>query len=72
MLLYDTLLTREEESNLIKVGVIGAVQMGAGMIAQISSILGMENTAINDINISSAEKQLSLKMHRLKIFRRGN
>ena len=54
MTLYQKLLKREEENNPIKVGVIGAGQMGRGMIAQISTIPGMIVSAISDINTDAA------------------
>lgn len=56
MTIYKQLLEREENSNPIKVGVIGAGQMGAGMIAQIATIPGMSVTGISDINLSAAQK----------------
>lgn len=56
MTVYDQLLKREAEGNPIKVGVIGAGQMGRGMVAQISTIPGMIVTAISDLNIDAANK----------------
>lgn len=56
MSLYEQLLKREEENNPIKVGVIGAGQMGRGMVAQISTIPGMIVTGISDISIEAANK----------------
>lgn len=56
MTLYGKLLQREEENNPIKVGVIGAGQMGHGMIAQISTIPGMAVTGISDIHLDAANK----------------
>ncbi|MSS77739.1 NAD(P)-dependent oxidoreductase [Anaerococcus sp. AGMB00486] len=56
MTLYDQLKKREEEKNPIKVGVIGAGQMGRGMIAQISTIPGMIVTGISDLNLEAANK----------------
>lgn len=56
MTIYKQLLEREENNNPIKVGVIGAGQMGAGMIAQIATIPGMSVTGISDINLSAAQK----------------
>ncbi|SEQ32510.1 Predicted homoserine dehydrogenase, contains C-terminal SAF domain [Ignavigranum ruoffiae] len=56
MTLYQKLLKREEENNPIKVGVIGAGQMGRGMIAQISTIPGMIVSAISDINTDAAQE----------------
>lgn len=54
MTLYQELLKREAEDNPIKVGVIGAGQMGFGMISQIASIPGMIVTGISDINLDNA------------------
>ncbi|MGE8203749.1 NAD(P)H-dependent oxidoreductase [Heyndrickxia sp. NPDC080065] len=56
MSIYQQLLQRESEQAPIKVGVIGAGQMGFGMIAQISKIPGMSVTGICDVNIDAAEK----------------
>ncbi|MGT2910143.1 NAD(P)H-dependent oxidoreductase [Streptococcus cameli] len=56
MTLYGKLLEREAANNPIKVGVIGAGQMGTGMIAQISTIPGMEVRGISDINIENAQR----------------
>ena len=56
MTLYGKLLEREAANNPIKVGVIGAGQMGAGMIAQISTIPGMEVRGISDIQLESAKR----------------
>lgn len=56
MTLYQKMLAREEAGNPIKVGVVGAGQMGHGMIAQISTIPGMIVTAISDLNIDNANK----------------
>lgn len=56
MSIYQQLLQREQDHSPIKVGVIGAGQMGFGMIAQISKIPGMSVTGICDVNIEAAEK----------------
>lgn len=56
MTLYSKLLQREKDQNPIKVGVIGAGQMGRGMIAQISTIPGMIVAGISDINLDTANK----------------
>lgn len=55
MTLYDQLLEREEQGNPIRVGVVGAGQMGRGMIAQISTIPGMIVTGISDLKLENAE-----------------
>lgn len=55
MSIYTKLLQRERENAPIKVGVIGAGQMGFGMIAQISKIPGMIVTGICDVNVQAAQ-----------------
>lgn len=56
MTLYSKLLEREAQANPIRVGVIGAGQMGYGMISQISTIPGMVVAGISDINLSNADR----------------
>lgn len=56
MTLYQKMQKRETDNNPIKVGVIGAGQMGYGMIAQISTIPGMIVTGISDLNIENANR----------------
>lgn len=56
MTLYQKMQAREAENNPIKVGVVGAGQMGYGMIAQISTIPGMVVTGISDLNIDNANR----------------
>jgi predicted homoserine dehydrogenase-like protein len=56
MSVYQQLLQRERENAPIKVGVIGAGQMGFGMIAQISRIPGMIVTGICDVNVEAAQR----------------
>lgn len=56
MTLYQQLEQREAENNPIKVGVIGAGQMGFGMISQIAGIPGMVVKGISDINMDNAKK----------------
>ena len=56
MTIYQQLLEREKQGNPIKVGVIGAGQMGFGMIAQIATIPGMAVTGVSDIRLEFAEK----------------
>jgi len=48
------LAQREAESNPIRVGVIGTGKFGAGLVAQISQMKGMEVSAIADINAHNA------------------
>lgn len=54
--LFEELVQREQEGHPIRVGVIGAGQMGTGMIAQISTIPGMCVTGICDIVAERAEE----------------
>ncbi|MBF0777926.1 NAD(P)H-dependent oxidoreductase [Streptococcus cuniculi] len=56
MTLYGKLLEREAQGNPIKVGVIGAGQMGTGMVAQVSTIPGMEVRGISDIRLENAQR----------------
>ncbi len=56
MSIYTQLVEREQNKNPIRVGVIGAGQMGFGMIAQIASIPGMVVAGISDINMDNALK----------------
>lgn len=56
MTLYGQLLERDKNNEQIKVGVIGAGQMGFGMISQISTIPGMAVTGISDINPEAAKR----------------
>jgi len=56
MSIYQQLVEREKANQPIKVGVIGAGQMGFGMIGQISRIPGMSVTGISDINIDAAQR----------------
>lgn len=55
MTIYQELLQREKDGNAIKVGVIGAGQMGFGMIAQIATIPGMAVTGVSDIRLDFAQ-----------------
>lgn len=56
MSIYKKLLERERTNQPIRVGVIGAGQMGSGMIAQISTIPGMCVAGVSDINIEAAQR----------------
>lgn len=56
MTMYGKLMQREKEGNPIRVGVIGAGQMGFGMVSQIATIPGMIVAGISDINIEAANK----------------
>src|SRR5699024_9995629 len=54
MSIYQELLTRDEANQPIKVGIIGAGQMGFGLISQISNIPGMVVGGICDVNEENA------------------
>ena len=56
MTLYGKLLEREQNGAPIKVGVIGAGQMGYGIVSQISTIPGMIVAGISDINLDAAKR----------------
>ncbi len=56
MSVYQQLLVREKQQNLIKVGIIGAGQMGFGLISQISRIPGMVVGGICDVNLENANR----------------
>ncbi|MCR6110995.1 NAD(P)-dependent oxidoreductase [Bacillus sp. A301a_S52] len=56
MSIYSKLLEREKGNEPIKVGIIGAGQMGFGLIAQISRVSGMVVTGICDVNIENVSK----------------
>ncbi len=56
MTIYQELIEREKEGNPIKVGVIGAGQMGYGMISQIATIPGMVVAGVADIRLENAQK----------------
>ena len=56
MTLYGKLLEREQYGAPIKVGVIGAGQMGYGIVSQISTIPGMIVAGISDINLDAAKR----------------
>lgn len=67
MTLYGELQLREKTGNPIKVGVIGAGQMGRGMIAQIASIPGMIVTGISDLSLDYAQKAKEAYLVRQKL-----
>ncbi|WP_027415371.1 NAD(P)H-dependent oxidoreductase [Aneurinibacillus terranovensis] len=56
MSIYHLLKLREQEGSSIGVAVIGAGQMGYGLIAQISRIPGMQVRGVCDVNVSAAER----------------
>lgn len=53
-MISQLLAQRAAESNPIRVGVIGTGKFGAGLVAQISQMQGMEVSAIADINAHNA------------------
>ncbi len=56
MNIYSRLLELEQSNSRIRIGVVGAGQMGFGMISQIASIPGMSVNGISDIVIENAQK----------------
>ncbi|GIO21508.1 NAD(P)H-dependent oxidoreductase [Oceanobacillus sp. J11TS1] len=56
MSIYQELQVRQKENNPIKVGVVGAGQMGFGLISQISRIPGMVVGGVSDIDKGRAQK----------------
>ncbi|WP_152657843.1 NAD(P)H-dependent oxidoreductase [Oceanobacillus sp. CFH 90083] len=56
MSIYQELQIRQKENNPIKVGVIGAGQMGFGLISQISRIPGMVVGGVSDVDKGRAQK----------------
>ncbi|MEK3643825.1 NAD(P)H-dependent oxidoreductase [Aeribacillus sp. FSL M8-0235] len=65
MSIYQELLSRERDGQPIKVGVVGAGQMGFGLISQISRIPGMVVRGICDVNIEAAERASSYYQSKL-------
>lgn len=53
--LFEELKRRDQEGHPIRLGVIGAGQMGRGLISQIPAIPGMTVTGICDVDLSRAE-----------------
>ena len=53
-MISQLLAERAAESNPIRVGIIGTGKFGAGLVAQISQMKGMEVSAIADINAHNA------------------
>ncbi|MDC3424565.1 SAF domain-containing protein [Aquibacillus sp. 3ASR75-11] len=56
MSIYQKLQERERESQHVRVGIIGAGQMGFGLISQITRIPGMVVTGICDVNENNANR----------------
>ena len=54
--MFSTLLAkRASENNPIRVGIIGTGKFGAGLVAQLSQMRGIEASAIADINLDHAK-----------------
>ena len=52
--MFSSLLAqREADGNPIRVGIIGTGKFGAGLVAQIAQMKGMEVSAIADINLTN-------------------
>jgi len=51
---HQALLKRADEGNPIRVGLIGAGKFGAGLVAQVSQMVGMRVCVIADINLAHA------------------
>ncbi|GAC1536948.1 MAG: hypothetical protein NVS2B7_06970 [Herpetosiphon sp.] len=56
--LYEQLVERERSGNPISVGLVGAGQMGMGLVSQIAGMQGMNVTAIADIALDRAREAL--------------
>jgi predicted homoserine dehydrogenase-like protein len=59
MTIHRLLTEREKHGNQIGVAVIGAGQMGRGLIAQISRVPGMEIRGVSDLNLPAAERAIA-------------
>ncbi len=59
MSIYSLLTSRKENGSPIGVGIIGAGQMGRGLIAQISRVPGMEVRGVSDLNLPAAENAVA-------------
>ncbi|MGQ9494376.1 MAG: hypothetical protein ACUVR2_11560, partial [Anaerolineae bacterium] len=56
MSLNDRLHVREEEGNPIKLALVGAGQMGTGMVSQMEQMKGIRAMAVADIILERATK----------------
>ncbi|MHB1627074.1 MAG: NAD(P)H-dependent oxidoreductase [Bacilli bacterium] len=63
MSLYALLHKRQVDGAPIGVAIIGAGQMGRGMIAQISRVPGMRVASVCDVNIAVAESAIQFYLH---------
>lgn len=68
--IYTDLLSLEKDNKAIRVGIIGAGQMGFGMAAQLSTVMGMRLSGICDHNLykaeEAAETYFNLSVHKDK------
>lgn len=60
MELYKHLVKREQDGNLIKVGLVGCGQMGSGLLHVTKGMKGIETYAVSDIDVNRPLKELSL------------
>jgi predicted homoserine dehydrogenase-like protein len=58
MSLYEKLMAREQAGRPIAVGLVGAGQMGTGLVSQVACMRGMRVTAIADIALDRARHAL--------------
>lgn len=58
MSLFDQLVERERSGTPIRVGLVGAGQMGTGLVNQVAGMQGMHITAIADISLDRARGAL--------------
>jgi predicted homoserine dehydrogenase-like protein len=66
MTIHRLLSDREKSGSPIGVGIIGAGQMGRGLIAQISSVPGMDVRGVSDLNQLAAENAVAYYESKLK------
>jgi predicted homoserine dehydrogenase-like protein len=57
--LYEQLIERERSGQPISVGLVGAGQMGTGLVSQVAGMRGMGVTAIADISLERARAALT-------------
>src|SRR5690349_3148884 len=57
--LYEQLIERERSGQPISVGLVGAGQMGTGLVSQVAGMHGMGVTAIADISLERARAALT-------------
>ncbi len=54
--LYEQLIEREHAGNPVSIGLVGAGQMGRGLVSQVAGMRGMRVTAIADIALDRARR----------------